>query len=335
MCELSDKLKLCTCDVGSVADLTHYWVLHRFVGGKNHMVVGRTAIRDTLDPKLEAHNRALLLARLNEGDVFDVDPKPHEGDRLLLSFRCEEAGKPKTIQYGYAHVGGQWIEEPYDALGWQWHHDRGPFGDVRAALETHASSVVWLFAWFVKPHTPDAATETSLLQTLLASGPLGWLEIGAILVACILQVAWMMRDLPKRMDVAAFGTILTKLVDAGNAERAVKLCLASSSHVGVLAGVGLEAQARGASARDAMREAFPDILRRARSGLVPVMAIGAAGLLECCVLLAKGMDHEAAGKVILGYAWVPAALAAIMIRNGLRYGAIERELRSIEGVVAR
>jgi len=135
MCELSENLKLCTCDVASVAELRHYWVLYRFVEGKNHMVVGRTAILDTLDPRLEGQNRALLLARLNESDVFDVPQALRDGDRLMLSFRCNEAGKPKTITYGYERAGGRWVEKTFDGLGWQWHHDRGPFGEVRPALK--------------------------------------------------------------------------------------------------------------------------------------------------------------------------------------------------------
>ncbi len=132
MCKLSDKLKLCTCDA-SVADLVSYWVFYRFIEGKNHMVIGRVMIRDPLDPEVEAHNRSLLLARLNESDAFDVDLEPRDGDRLQLTFRLSPTDARKTIIYGYAHAAGRWVEEPYDNLGWQWHHDQEQTGEVRYA----------------------------------------------------------------------------------------------------------------------------------------------------------------------------------------------------------
>lgn len=139
MCELSEKLKLCTCGAGSVRGLDHYWVLHRFRAGKDDFVIGRVRPPDTIDEKVEAHNRALLLARLNEDDAFDVDLSPREGDRLELSFRCAERGASgqanmKHIVYGYAFTSGRWVEEPYDPLSWSWHHDDEHFGEIRPAL---------------------------------------------------------------------------------------------------------------------------------------------------------------------------------------------------------
>jgi len=133
VCKLSEKLKLCTCSAGSVADLEDYWVLHRFVEGKNQIVIGRALLPDKLDAKVEAHNRSLLLARLNDPDAFDIDLRPRDGDRLQLTFRFSVGGAAKTISYGYTHAQGRWIEQAYDSLSWQWHHDSESFGEVRSA----------------------------------------------------------------------------------------------------------------------------------------------------------------------------------------------------------
>jgi hypothetical protein len=133
MCKLSEKLTLCTCSAASFADLEHYWVFHRFVAGKNEMVIGRALLPDKLDAEVEAHNRSVLLARLNEIDAFDVDLKPKDGDRLQLTFRFPLAGATKTITYGFAHAGGRWVEQAYDHLSWRWQHDRESFGEVRSA----------------------------------------------------------------------------------------------------------------------------------------------------------------------------------------------------------
>lgn len=142
MCELSKKLKLCTCDAGSsVAALDHFWVLHRFDPAKNTMVIGRVRMPDRLDAEVEAYNRALLLARLNEPDAFDVDLGPREGDRLQLTFTFRKHVPPgkesvKVIHYGYAYENGRWKEMPYESLSWYRKHHREQSGELRPALTT-------------------------------------------------------------------------------------------------------------------------------------------------------------------------------------------------------
>jgi hypothetical protein len=130
MCEVSEKLKLCTCEVASVGELENYWVLHRLVKGKDQIVVGRSLLRPRLDEDLERWNHLILLARLNEPDTFDVDLEAREGDRLLLVFR-------KDITYGFQRERGRWVPagEPYDHLAWARRHVSERFGEVRAALK--------------------------------------------------------------------------------------------------------------------------------------------------------------------------------------------------------
>lgn len=138
MCRVSPRLKLCTCDGRKVSRLAHYWVLYRFDPNKNVRVIGRVATPDALDPRAEAYNRATLLKRLNEPDVFDVEPKLKSGDRLQLTFRCSEAEasggvRAKTITYGYAFTDEGWVEEPFNSLLWQWHHEPSTVGELRPA----------------------------------------------------------------------------------------------------------------------------------------------------------------------------------------------------------
>ena len=140
MCRLAPTLTLCTCAVRDVSRLPHYWVLHRFDPRKDTHVIGRVARPDVLDPQDDAHNRALLRVRLQEPDAFDVDLAPRDGDRLQLTFRFsgrDRAGRRtvKEITYGYAWTAGRWVEETFDPLMWQWHHDRERFGEVRPAID--------------------------------------------------------------------------------------------------------------------------------------------------------------------------------------------------------
>jgi hypothetical protein len=138
MCHVSPRLKLCSCASGDVSRLAHYWVFYRFDPQKNERIIGRVAKPDALDPRAEAYNRATLLKRLNEPDVFDLDLKPKSGDRLQITFRCTEADAPgkaraKTITYGYAFTGEGWVEEPYNSLSWRWHHTNSAIGELRPA----------------------------------------------------------------------------------------------------------------------------------------------------------------------------------------------------------
>lgn len=136
MCKLEGTLKLCTCNAKEASWLDQHWVFYRFNAEKHDMMIGRVLLPDRLHPNVEAANRRLLLARLQEEDAFDVELQPAEGDRLLITLRCTEldaAGKEvsKMITYGYERKAGKWVEEPFNSLSWQWHHDRVRFGELR------------------------------------------------------------------------------------------------------------------------------------------------------------------------------------------------------------
>jgi len=166
-----------------------------------------------------------------------------------------------------------------------------------------------------------------------AAGRLAVLQIGTIVAAGIVQGAWFMRDMGNRINAAALGQQLRKLIDAGNAERAAKLCMASSSPVARLARVGVDAQIRGESARDAMRSALPQMLKEARSGLAASLAVGAIGLIEALLLLWRGMEMGFGDGFAMGFGWVPLLLVVLGIRNGLRWGGTQGELLEISTAV--
>ena len=103
-------------------------------------MIGRVAIPQKLAARVDAYNRSLLLQRLHEDDVFDVDLKLRDGDRLQLTFRCSERGASgrsahKVITYGYTWNAGRWTEESFNPLFWQWHHNREMFGELAPSLE--------------------------------------------------------------------------------------------------------------------------------------------------------------------------------------------------------
>ena len=71
MCEVSDKLQLCTCAKIDFDNAKHYWILHRFAKGQEVEVMGEPVMPYGIDEETDLKNRALLKTLLNEKAVFD------------------------------------------------------------------------------------------------------------------------------------------------------------------------------------------------------------------------------------------------------------------------
>ena len=134
MCEVSNKLKLCTCKTTSAEKLKHYWIFHRYDKEKNNHILGICIMPYMLDEKVEIKNKASLLIRLNEADAFDVDLAPKNRDRLQLTFTCPGTDN-EQVTYGYSYKKGKWLEEEYDPLEWRWNHYEEEFGKIIHALD--------------------------------------------------------------------------------------------------------------------------------------------------------------------------------------------------------
>ncbi len=108
MCEISDKLKLCTCNKG-VSKLKYTWEYYRYVGNKGFYIEGEIMMPVDLEPELEAHNRELLTRLLNDGNVFDFEVTPKFRDRLVLHFDLShEKEDEKFLVYEFLFVKGHW-----------------------------------------------------------------------------------------------------------------------------------------------------------------------------------------------------------------------------------
>ena len=108
MCEISDKLKLCTCKK-DVSKLKYTWQYYRYVGNKESFIVGEIMMPVDLEPALEEHNRELLTRLLNDGNVFDFEVTPKFRDRLVL--HCDlshEKEDEKFLVYEFLFVKGHW-----------------------------------------------------------------------------------------------------------------------------------------------------------------------------------------------------------------------------------
>lgn len=133
MCEVSDKLQLCTCSEVDFDHAKHYWILHRFVKGQKVEVVGEPVMPFCIDEETDVKNRTLLKTLLNEKAVFDKPLQPREADLLELSFQVND--ELERITYGYKYAGGKWEEEEYDVFEWMTHHKELKQGTIKNGLK--------------------------------------------------------------------------------------------------------------------------------------------------------------------------------------------------------
>jgi hypothetical protein len=135
MCEVSDKLKLCTCN-SNIQRLKHYWILYRFINGKNDFVVGQAMLPYSINPEIDKLNSKRILHLLNETNAFDADIKPKVKDRLLISFTVGKTDDER-INYGFVFKAGKWKKLGFDPFEWQWNHEEAEQGKIVHALKVN------------------------------------------------------------------------------------------------------------------------------------------------------------------------------------------------------
>ncbi len=136
MCQVSDKMKLCSCAT-SIDKLQHYWIFHRYAKGNNHTIMGEAVMPHQLSPEVQMINRKTLQEIINDADLFDVDLKPHDKDRLQLTFTVLEGavGDGSFLNYGFEYRKDKWVMIPYDVFDWMSNHEEVGFGKIDHALK--------------------------------------------------------------------------------------------------------------------------------------------------------------------------------------------------------
>lgn len=130
MCRVSEEIKFCTCQNKKLPAFQSFWVLHRYVKGRDVLAIGEVVFAFwNRDREAGNHNRRVLLQRVNEADAFDTDLQPKEGDRLQISIHCENEGSG-YLDYGFVFENGNWTEKSYDVFEWKRHHEAALEGKI-------------------------------------------------------------------------------------------------------------------------------------------------------------------------------------------------------------
>jgi hypothetical protein len=119
MCEVSDKLKLCSCKTEDVQKLKHYWILQRPFRRGGPSVMGTVIPPADFGTTLEKINVSQIKKQLNENSCFDADIDYKENDILHLYFTCNQAGSESSYESGYLayafhYKNGKWKKTFYD-----------------------------------------------------------------------------------------------------------------------------------------------------------------------------------------------------------------------------
>lgn len=130
MCEISDKIKFCTCKAKSTERLKNYWVFHQYEEGRFDGIMGSCDPPMLMDEQMVQYNEETLLKRVNETDAFDVDLQPKSKDRLEIVLTCNEHFGG-DLHIGFEYKKGQWVACEYDLFEWTWKHTEDAFGKLK------------------------------------------------------------------------------------------------------------------------------------------------------------------------------------------------------------
>ena len=134
MCQVSDKMKFCTCSPAERKTLENGWIFHRYVGEKEISILGSTTMpADWTNPKLSEINYEMLTKRLNEPDAFDVKLRANELDRLEIFF-TPPPGTGEPLQYVFEYKDGEWGKAPWEPFDLQNYYKRRTSGKIDNAF---------------------------------------------------------------------------------------------------------------------------------------------------------------------------------------------------------
>ena len=138
MCEISDKLKLCTCKT-NVSGLKNTWTYYKYKGPGETNMMGEPIMPVELDPALEKANIELLQQLLNDGNVFDFEITPKYRDRLELSFDLSDGKEDrKMLFYEFVYRKGAWQPARWEPFYHQNNMNEASHGKVVNGLKKNS-----------------------------------------------------------------------------------------------------------------------------------------------------------------------------------------------------
>ena len=130
MCNISNKIKFCSCLASTPDKLRHYWIVHRFNKNLDEFHIGQPQFPDELFVTDYDLNKEILLNRLNESDAFDFKIHFNAKDKLEISINHAQDDSQKAT-YCFKFSKGKWRHAEYDVFELMNHYDELKFGKLK------------------------------------------------------------------------------------------------------------------------------------------------------------------------------------------------------------
>ncbi|MFM2394667.1 MAG: hypothetical protein RLZZ546_2649 [Bacteroidota bacterium] len=128
MCQISNKIKFCTCKAKDIDKLKNYWALYRYNEDKNVIIVGLPIF--PVEDNFFEINRKTILARLSEADAFDILLNFEHKDKFVVEINTFDQHKRK--QYAYEFLNDQWMESTANFFELEEDFDQITFGKLKS-----------------------------------------------------------------------------------------------------------------------------------------------------------------------------------------------------------
>lgn len=136
MCQVSNKIKLCSCKTKNVESLKHYWLIKRKNKDTSY-IVGEISMPADIGEENDKLNMDIILNQLNTGNIFDkyIEHKSNDILELVFSFKADRERfqnfSPNTgdfLAYAFKYRNGQW--KKFDYQNWVINFDEVEKGKI-------------------------------------------------------------------------------------------------------------------------------------------------------------------------------------------------------------
>lgn len=134
MCQVSDKIKFCSCATTNPRNLKYYWVWHQYNKDKNVMIVGEVFLPDYKSDKNKSYNKKTILKRLSEADAFDRVLDFKNKDVLEIALNNEQ--NSNLITYCFQFKNGAWRNKEYHPFELESEYDEKEKGKIKSPLNS-------------------------------------------------------------------------------------------------------------------------------------------------------------------------------------------------------
>lgn len=134
MCQISDKIKFCSCSSTSIESLKHYWLLYRYEKQKDSFTLGLAMMPTYLKDQNFKINQSAILEKLNSEDGFDQIIDFNEKDIFEVGINHKDYETGQSFFYQFIFKKGKWHPTKLDPFELMNKYSDFLFGKLKSPL---------------------------------------------------------------------------------------------------------------------------------------------------------------------------------------------------------